>query len=402
MRGLAPRTYTSSSQVNPLAQFRVDAESVAWRDREAEALFIAQGVAREFASADAARDYLRGLEIRDLPFAPRCFGYLAFDQAGIMREEWSGFSLRRFFLPQVLTRVVPSGQATSIEFLREERPRSSAANTDLAPAPAQSFTRQNWIVAVNRLLGQIAQSRVSKCVLSERVTCAAVADADLGAVLTRLSAANPECTFFALSSAQGTCFTGASPERLFLLDGNRLEVESLAGTRARAAQLHEDRALMDELKSSEKEQREQNFVTNYLLRTLVKFIRSEPVSTHSIRRLANVQHLLTQLTAQVRETISLDELTGTLHPTPAVGGTPTAAALDFIRAHEPHSRGLYAGAVGWVEADRAEFVVAIRSGLLLKDRSYLYGGAGIVAGSAAHAEYDECLLKMETLRRALA
>jgi menaquinone-specific isochorismate synthase len=83
------------------------------------------------------------------------------------------------------------------------------------------------------------------------------------------------------------------------------------------------------------------------------------------------------------------ELLAALHPTPAVGGVPRDAALGAIRAQEPFDRGWYAGPVGWIGADAAEFAVGIRSGLVWPDRLALYSGAGIVEGSVPDREWDE-------------
>jgi menaquinone-specific isochorismate synthase len=97
------------------------------------------------------------------------------------------------------------------------------------------------------------------------------------------------------------------------------------------------------------------------------------------------------------------ELAAALHPTPAVGGTPTAPALQLIAAHEPQARGHYAGPVGWYdEHGDGEFAVAIRSGVLIADTAFIYGGAGIVRGSDPGREYAETAAKMRPLLDALA
>jgi isochorismate synthase EntC len=96
------------------------------------------------------------------------------------------------------------------------------------------------------------------------------------------------------------------------------------------------------------------------------------------------------------------DLVDALHPTPAVGGVPTASALDWIATHEPAPRGWYAGPVGWFDAaGDGEFAVALRSGLLVGNRAYVYAGAGIVAESDADAEYAETDLKQRALLGAL-
>ena len=96
------------------------------------------------------------------------------------------------------------------------------------------------------------------------------------------------------------------------------------------------------------------------------------------------------------------DLVARLHPTPAVGGAPQAAALAWIAAHEHVERGLYAGPFGAFDrAGNGEFIVAIRSGLLAASEAHLFAGAGIVAGSEAQGELRETRWKLRGLLAAL-
>jgi menaquinone-specific isochorismate synthase len=91
-----------------------------------------------------------------------------------------------------------------------------------------------------------------------------------------------------------------------------------------------------------------------------------------------------------------------LHPTPAVAGTPRAAALKAIRRLEPAPRGRYAGPCGWVDArGDGEFVVALRGAQIDGPRAQLHAGAGIVAGSDPASEWAETQAKLEPMLRAL-
>src|SRR5690606_17222343 len=90
-----------------------------------------------------------------------------------------------------------------------------------------------------------------------------------------------------------------------------------------------------------------------------------------------------------------------LHPTPAVGGYPTAPALEAIRTLESFDRGWYAGPLGWIGTHGAEFAVAIRSGLAWRDRLALFSGAGIVEGSEPDREWAEIEQKIGDFARVL-
>jgi len=109
----------------------------------------------------------------------------------------------------------------------------------------------------------------------------------------------------------------------------------------------------------------------------------------SVRKLTHVQHLYCRFRGTLVDDISDSVLLSKLHPTPAVGGYPREKIQEEIASLEPFDRGWYAGPVGWVGHDAAEFAVAIRSALICGNRVSLYSGAGIVEGSSPENEWDE-------------
>ncbi len=113
------------------------------------------------------------------------------------------------------------------------------------------------------------------------------------------------------------------------------------------------------------------------------------------------RHLRSEITATLHESTSPLNVLNALHPTPAVGGTPTRTARAFIREHESFDRGWYAGPVGWMKQDAAEMLVAIRSALVDRDTLTLYSGAGIVEGSDPASEWDEIENKLADFKAAL-
>ena len=91
-----------------------------------------------------------------------------------------------------------------------------------------------------------------------------------------------------------------------------------------------------------------------------------------------------------------------LHPTPAVGGLPTATAMDFIRRHEGFDRGWYAAPVGWLDSQgNGDFLVALRSALIAPRHCHLFAGCGIVEGSQPAGEYEETQIKLASMEHAL-
>ena len=113
-------------------------------------------------------------------------------------------------------------------------------------------------------------------------------------------------------------------------------------------------------------------------------------------------HLHTPFEARLRQPRHVLELAARLHPTPAVGGTPTGIAREWIRTHEPTPRGWYAAPVGWFDLEgNGELAVALRSGVIAGNRAHLWAGAGIVAGSDPDRELAETDVKLRAMLGAL-
>jgi menaquinone-specific isochorismate synthase len=244
----------------------------------------------------------------------------------------------------------------------------------------QSFApdKEEWGRAVERALN----SGVKKVVLARRLTLELEESPDPFAITAALAQKSEGAFVFCLSSKE-TAFLGASPERLFKRRANKIESEAMAGTRARNAS-------PDELLASEKEVREHAFVQNFLQERLSPLCLSPPVfSELGIHRTHNVQHLYAQGKATLKEGIADAQILDQIHPTPALLGAPSDQALRLIQELEPFERGLYGGAIGWSTPEESEWIVAIRSCLIVGKTVHLYTGAGIVSGSDPGQEWEE-------------
>jgi isochorismate synthase len=183
-----------------------------------------------------------------------------------------------------------------------------------------------------------------------------------------------------------------------------VDVTCLAGSAAVGDTAKETAELGQQLLSSAKDLREHEIVvesTIAALRTTCSEV-TRTAETPRLRQARSVQHLETPLSAHARPETDILQLAGLLHPTPAVGGFPTAPALEMIRELETFDRGWYAGPVGWVDLDGSgEFSVAIRSALLRGKTAIAYAGCGIVANSDPAAEFIETELKLRPMLAAL-
>ena len=193
---------------------------------------------------------------------------------------------------------------------------------------------------------------------------------------------------------------GATPETLLAIHSEVLRTEAVAGTTRRGASPSEDAALADALLASEKDNREHGAVTASILRRLrMVGVEGAVSSRPELLRLGKVMHLRTPVLGTLPPERRFLEVAGELHPTPAVGGKPRLQALPFIPGFEPHDRGLYTGAIGWVGLDgrSGELLVALRCAELAGTRARAYAGAGIVDGSDPAVEATETEMKLRTI-----
>lgn len=211
---------------------------------------------------------------------------------------------------------------------------------------------------------------------------------------------------------------GASPETLVTVSGGTITARVLAGTAPRGADADGDTEASVALSASGKDQDEHRFAVESVLRTLRPHTSALTASEQPFAlKLPNVWHLATDVEGIVADGVSALDLVGVLHPTAAVAGTPTAAALEVIRRIEPFDRGRYAGPVGWIDASGdGEWAIALRSAQFggaatsdghswqLNDTRPVtaHAGAGIVLGSDPEAELLETRMKFRPIVDALA
>jgi menaquinone-specific isochorismate synthase len=276
---------------------------------------------------------------------------------------------------------------------------SSAGNGSFPRALRRENTpnEAQWRANIGSALRLFHEETLEKVVLARRVTLHLSAKPDVAALLQRRMKTAQSATAFAFQYRQGGAFFGATPEYLYRREGRTIVTEAVAGTRPRGATPNDDARLSEELLQSDKDRREHAAVQRYIASSLDELAESFTIGAVELLKLSQVQHLYAPFSGRLRSTADDAAIIARLHPTPAVGGNPRGAALEFLRASEGFDRGWYAAPVGWLSARAAEFVVAIRSALLVDDRIYIFSGAGIVAGSEADKEWNEMEIKIAPL-----
>ncbi len=350
----------------------------------------------------------------------RYYGGFRFAGAGAPDSDWSLFGVSRFVVPRFELRTGPAGSQLSFHFKAAEMASGLMAEwverlgamtfdarewEDIIPPPlsrADAPDRAGWERNVLTALDDFETGALEKIVLARKATFGFGGHLDPITLMHRLKSATPECFHFCYMPTSELAFVGASPERLYRREGRQVETEAVAGTRMRASEPAEDERLGRLLLQSEKDQREHAFVREGIRETLQPLCETFAMDeSPSLLKLARGQHLYTAVQGRLREGVGDADILAALHPTPALGGSPTAKALERITALEPFDRGWYAAPVGWVSRDAAEFAVAIRSGLVQPERLSLFSGAGIVRGSTPDNEWEEIELKIRDFIKVL-
>jgi len=278
--------------------------------------------------------------------------------------------------------------------------------TDPVPhkVPDQALPAEDpeWAARVRHALAAIEQPPLEKLVLTRRVQLELGTAPSVDRVLEWLAARYPEAAVFAVRRG-GDSLVGASPERLLGLEHGLVVADALAGSAPRASCDDADQLLGGRLLGDPKELAEHAVVVREILGALEPLCTAL-VASHSpsLLRLPNVQHLASHVHGRVRPEVGVFELLERMHPTPAVGGAPRVAALDWLRRHGEADRGWYTGGVGWLDDAGADIWVALRCAALSGSVASLYAGAGIVAGSDPQQELRETGWKLQAMLEALA
>jgi menaquinone-specific isochorismate synthase len=346
----------------------------------------------------------------------RLHGGIAFRPEPVRSAPWTAFRDASFVLPRWLYGT--SGDRAFVRFTwRAGEPVDAAAiaaalsafsarapgrlnGHDAARAELERTSPESWSAMIGDALARIRAHELEKVVPMALCKVATTAALDAAGALGRLGALYPECVRFAFQRGEAV-FLGASPERLVDKRGLAVACDALAGSAPRRDE--GDARAAAALLESDKDRREHRVVVDAVSATLAPIAtRLRVPAAPVVRTLRNVHHLWTPITATLSRPLHVLDLVRALHPTPAVCGTPRDAAIRWIAAHEPDTRGWYAGAVGWLDADGdGAFSVAIRSGVLARREAWLYAGAGIVEGSDPSLEYAEMRVKQAPMLAAL-
>ena len=264
------------------------------------------------------------------------------------------------------------------------------------------FNKKEFCGMVEKAKHYIREGDIFQIVLSNRLS--APFEGSLLNTYRVLRTINPSPYMFYFSGMDVEV-AGASPETLVKLENGILHTFPLAGTRARGKNDEEDRALEKELLADEKELAEHNMLVDLGrndLGKISKFGSVEVEKLHSIERFSHVMHIGSTVRGEISDSHdALDAIEAVL-PAGTLSGAPKVRACQLIGELENNKRGIYGGAIGYIDfTGNMDTCIAIRIAYKKNGKVFVRSGAGVVADSVPEKEYEECLNKAKSVLKAL-
>jgi len=279
------------------------------------------------------------------------------------------------------------------------------------PAPLSSndevlvrsnFEKTDYLHAVGKAKEYIAAGDIFQVVLSQRF------EVDLKVapfeIYRALRIVNPSPYMYFLKMPDAT-IVGSSPEMLVKIQGNEAAYRPIAGTRPRGANDAEDERLAQELKADEKERAEHIMLVDLGRNDLGRVCKYGTVRVEDlmfIERYSHVMHLVSALRGQLPSNVDRLDTMMACFPAGTVSGAPKVRAMEIIDELEPTRRGVYSGAIMYLDfSNNLDSCIAIRTLVVKGDKGYIQAGGGIVADSTPEGEYMETVNKSRALLRAI-
>lgn len=270
--------------------------------------------------------------------------------------------------------------------------------TDFQPL----FQKKEYCAMVEKAKHYIREGDIFQIVLSNRM------EADFeGSLLNTyriLRTLNPSPYMFYFSSSDMEV-AGASPETLVKLEDGVLHTFPLAGTRPRGKTPEEDLALEKELLADPKELAEHNMLVDLGRNDIGKISKFGTVSVekyHSIERYSHVMHIGSTVRGEIRDGQDALSAIDSILPAGTLSGAPKIRACQLINDLENNKRGIYGGAIGYIDfTGNLDTCIAIRIAYKKNGKVFIRSGAGIVADSVPETEYQECINKAAAVVKAI-
>jgi len=289
------------------------------------------------------------------------------------------------------------------DLLRAPLEQTGAVQNHAAPTVQSNFEKADFMAAVEKAKDHIAAGDIFQVVLSQRF------ELDLTVspfeIYRALRIINPSPYMFFLKMPEAA-IVGSSPEMLVKIRDREASYRPIAGTRPRGSDDAEDDELARELALDEKERAEHVMLVDLGRNDLGRVCKYGTVRVEDLmflERYSHVMHLVSFLKGELRDDVDRWDALMACFPAGTVSGAPKVRAMEIIDEFEPTKRGVYAGAVMYVDfSNNLDSCIAIRTLVARGNKGYIQAGSGIVADSKPEAEYEESVNKARALIRAIA
>jgi anthranilate synthase component 1 len=277
---------------------------------------------------------------------------------------------------------------------------------DKRPTPQykRRTTSKDFINSVSRIKEEIKRGEAFQVVLSQRFEIESKADPF--EVYRALRLHNPSPYMYLFRFEDGISVVGSSPEALVKVTDGEVMVHPIAGTRRRSSDQGEDIRIGEELLADPKERAEHLMLVDLGRNDLGRVCSPGSVNViefMELERYSHVMHIVSTVTGELREELSPVDALYAVFPAGTLSGAPKPRAMEIIESNESMRRGIYGGAIGYVDfTGNLDTCIAIRTTLIKDGVAYVQAGAGIVADSIAESEDEECLNKAAAVLGAIA
>ena len=293
-------------------------------------------------------------------------------------------------MKQRLATNVPSSIA-----LLNERPK---------PEFVRNISDAQFMSKVDSVKEEIRSGEAFQVVLSQRFTMECPADSLDVYRMLRLH--NPSPYMYLFRFADGLCVVGSSPEALVKVTDREVMVHPIAGTRKRSNNAEEDHRVGEELLSDPKERAEHLMLVDLGRNDLGRVCSPGSVNVVEfmhLERYSHVMHIVSTVVGELVESKSPVDALYAVFPAGTLSGAPKPRAMEIIENLEPSRRGIYGGAIGYVDfTGNLDTCIAIRTAVIKSGKAMVQAGAGIVADSIPTSENEECLNKAAAVLGAIA
>ncbi len=273
-----------------------------------------------------------------------------------------------------------------------------------APEFTRNFTTSKFLESIESVKEEIRSGEAFQVVLSQRFSMPCPADPLDVYRMLRLH--NPSPYMYLFRFANGLSVVGSSPEALVKVTGREVLVHPIAGTRKRSSNPEEDHRLGEELLADPKERAEHLMLVDLGRNDLGRVCAPGTVNVVEfmhLERYSHVMHIVSTVIAELASENSPVDALYAVFPAGTLAGAPKPRAMEIIENLEPSRRGIYGGAIGYVDfTGNLDTCIAIRTAVIKDETAYVQAGAGIVADSIPESENEECLNKAAAVLGAIA